>query len=187
MKVCNISLVSGIVLVLLVVIVSCGKSSSPTEPQARLIGFFSLDPRATYLHTCSDYGAVNATPLLLSDLDLVPGDQIRLEAVGNYNNGNVEKEGGRIAVFSSSETLLGAGESHRVPDAIDAGEDFDTGETYFCDHEATDIPEDFGFEPETSVTIPVGATHLFICVTDSYYEDNSDDDNDFGVNIYILE
>ncbi len=187
MKVKNISLASGFVLFMLVVIVNCSDSSSPTEPQPRLIDFFSLDPRATYLHTCSDNGAVNATPLLLLDLDLAPGDQIRLEAIGDYHNGNDEYNTKGGAVFSSSGTLLGPGELHRVPNATKAGQDYVTSPTYFCNNEATDIPEDFSFVPTKTVTIPAEATYIFICVSDSYYEDNSDSDNDCGVNIYKLE
>jgi len=189
MKIWNISFFSVFILVMPGIITNCSDSSSPTDPQPRLIDFFSLNPRATYLHTCSkpsdtfyDDGAVDATPILLADLSLAPGDQIRLEAIGDYHNGNDERSKG-IAVFTSSVTLLDASELHRIPDAIDAGQDFVTSPTFGCYNEVTDIPEDFGFEPETLVIIPMGATHIFICVRDSYYEDNSDSENDFGVNI----
>lgn len=70
-----------------------------------------------------------------------------------------------------------------MPGAIKAGQDFDTGTTWFCDNEPNDIPEDFNCTPNVRVTIPANATHLFVAVRDSYYEDNTDDDDDFGVKI----
>ena len=56
--------------------------------------------------------------------------------------------------------------------------------------EATDVLEDFltsepgATHPKVeSVTVPSGATHLFIAVPDERYMDNSDPDNDLNVMI----
>lgn len=186
-------IVAGLVLLLLEAGVGCSDSSGPSEPTETLIDFFEIDPRATYLHTCSnpadafyDDGAIEAVPMLLADHGLTPGDRIRIEAIGDYYNGLNDRTKG-IAVFSSSATLLAASEPHRLPDAIEAGEDHVSGPTWGCGGEPMDIPEDFGFEPDVTVVIPQGATHLFYTVRDSYYEDNTDENDDFGVNIWLLE
>ena len=134
--------------------VGCSDSSGPSEPTETLIDFFEIDPRATYLHTCSnpadafyDDGALDAVPILLADYGLAPGDEIRIEAIGDYYNGLNDRTKG-IALFSSSATVLAASEPHRVPDAIEAGEDHVSGPTWGCGQEPMDIPEDFGYEPE---------------------------------------
>ena len=186
-------IVAGLVLLLLEAGVGCSDSSGPSEPTETLIDFFEIDPRATYLHTCSnpadafyDDGAIEAVPMLLADHGLTPGDRIRIEAIGDYYNGLNDRTKG-IALFSSSATLLAASEPHRLPDAIEAGEDHVSGPTWGCGQEPMDIPEDFGYEPDVTVVIPQGATHLFYTVRDSYYEDNTDENGDFGVNIWLLE
>jgi uncharacterized repeat protein (TIGR01451 family) len=73
------------------------------------------------------------------------------------------------AVFSNSDTLLAPNALARVPGAIDAGPDFISAPTAFG-NEPTDISQDFILS--TTVQIPVGATHLFLGVVDSYYQDN---------------
>ncbi|MGD8565629.1 MAG: hypothetical protein PVF96_04695 [Candidatus Bathyarchaeota archaeon] len=79
-----------------------------------------------------------------------------------------------VGVFSSTNQLLSIYDVHRVPGAIDAGEDIDTGETWFT-HENTDIPEDFKITPSTgfSIKVPQNAKYLFISFLDSYYPDNT--------------
>jgi hypothetical protein len=79
-----------------------------------------------------------------------------------------------IGVFSSTNELLSIYEVHRVTGAIDAGENIDTGDTWFT-HEDTDIPEDFRITPSTgfSVEVPQNAKYLFISFLDSYYPDNT--------------
>ena len=186
-------LAAGVALVVLCVASGCGDSSDPAGPDETFVESFAVDPTATYFHLCSnpadafyDDGAVDAVPILLADHGLAPGDRIRIEAVGDYFNGANDRSKG-IAVFSSSATLLAASEPHRLPDAIEAGEDHVSGPTWGCGGEPMDIPEDFGFEPDVTVVIPQGATHLFYTVRDSYYEDNTDENGDFGVNIWLLE
>jgi len=172
----------------------CGESEESVtgggESDRELITFYKLDPVATYLHVCMDPsdltyddGALDATPVNLSDYGIAAGDSILIEVVGEFYNGNNHRSR-VIAVFSESELLLGKNEAHRVPGAIEAGEDYFTIPTYGCGEEPTDIPQDFYCTPDVSVTVPAAATHIFVCARDSYYEDNSDQDNDFGVRIY---
>jgi hypothetical protein len=72
-----------------------------------------------------------------------------------------------------------------VPDAIDAGDDFVSANTFFGS-QPTDIPEDFMFVDSVVVAVPPGATHLFVAPHDSLYNDNSDPDQDFAVKITKL-
>jgi len=79
-----------------------------------------------------------------------------------------------IGVFSSNNGLLSVSEAERVPGAINAGQDIDTGETWFS-KENTDLPEDFQITPSTGFTIqvPQNAKYLFISMLDSWYPDNT--------------
>jgi hypothetical protein len=131
-----------------------------------------------------------ASPALivpLADHGLAPGTTIRIEAVGEYDNG----PGGDVysplmAMFSASGTLLGPSLLVRVPDAIEAGTDYVTHTTCPGAY-PTDIPQDFTVDaPGVEVTIPAGATHLFLCPRECYSSDNSDPDADFGVRITVV-
>jgi hypothetical protein len=177
------SLVAVGILALLGITVGCHESTSPSQVEEELIGFFHVDPAATYLHTCDDAGALDAQPIVLADEDLAPGDRIRIRVVGQFFAGYVDSDN-MAAVFSASDTLLDGSELNRVADAVDAGLDFESPLTYGCGEQPTDIPEDFECTDNTTVTIPVGATHLFVTALDTYFGDNTDTDGDFGIKIW---
>lgn len=157
----------------IVVCVVCGPA---------LADIYSIDPRAAFLRTNQDT-PVNATVFLLSDLSLFPGDFIRLQQLGDFKAGTIYSDvsKGMAAVFSSSNVLLSSDQLHRVPGAIDAGIDYNSGATYFGSLD-TNIPEDFAVN-DTTVQIPQGAAYLFIGTPDSLYYDNSDPDSDYAVSI----
>jgi len=184
------AVIAAVIFALLGIGVGCSESSSPSGPDEDwvLAGFFSVNPAATFLHTCGDFAA-DVEPIVLADHGLSPGESIRIEVVGLFcfGGGGEDTEDSLEAVFSSSNTLLGAGELNRVPDAIDAGADYESSPTYACEGEPTDIPEDFACDPEVSLTIPAGATHLFLSTRDVYFGDNSDVDGDFGINVWRSE
>ena len=146
-----------------------------------------VDVHGAYLHTDTADNSTNAVPIGLAGLGLAPGYTIRIESVGDWNNG----PGGDIyntmlAVFSGSGTLLSPDLLHRVPDAIDAGVDVSTPYTW-PNSQPMDIDEDFAFDAlGTEIVIPAGATHLFVSVRDNYYQDNSDPDADCGVKITLV-
>ena len=105
------------------------------------------------------------------------GDTILVSFEGSvdvYGESNYVPVTALWGVFSSTNQLLPVSEADRVPGAIDAGADTDTGETWFSD-ENTDIPEDFEIAPATgfSIVIPQNAKYLFISVRDSWYADNT--------------
>jgi hypothetical protein len=98
-----------------------------------------------------------------------------------------------IALFSATTDLKPIGEMHRVPGAIDFGEDTTTDGTHWNQSKSdladklatkgiildrggeTDIPEDFLITPYSGMNlrIPKGAKYLFLCLNDSYYPDNT--------------
>ncbi|PSQ45994.1 hypothetical protein BRD17_00050 [Halobacteriales archaeon SW_7_68_16] len=149
-----------------------------------------LDPVATYLHVNEDPDAANASPIDLCAAGIAPGDTVRLRRVGSF--GGHPQGVGMYGVFSGSSTLLSADETERVPDAIDAGTDVESPPT-FEDREQTDIVEDFRIATnnestvETTLTVPDGATHLFVSARDNLYGDNTDPDDDFGVEITLVD
>src|SRR5687768_14559113 len=106
----------------------------------------SVNPRRTYLRvdTATDGGALAAIPIELTSLSLAPGDKITLTRLGDFScySGCGDASVGMIAVFSSSNTLLGSHQLQRVPGAIDAGVDVVTAPTYWQTI-PTDIPQDF--------------------------------------------
>lgn len=144
-----------------------------------------VDPSRTYLRTSND-DAGDARPIDVESLGLQPGATVRLVRLGSFTGSSGGT--GMTGVFSGSETLLASEKRERVPDAVDAGEDYETSPTYNGEAE-TDIPEDFliadNEETETSatVTVPEGATHLFVAAIDNLYEDNAHGETRFAVRI----
>ena len=104
------------------------------------------------------------------------GDNILISFEGSinvYGESDYETINGLGGVFSSTNQLLSVSEAQRVPGAIDAGEDFDSGKTHMSQQD-TDIPEDFWIEPPAgfSIAVPQNAKYLFVSFIDSYYADN---------------
>jgi hypothetical protein len=165
---------------------------SPTKAMATTI---AIDPLSTFLFTNNDpwsgTGSVaGATPIMLSDIGISAGDSIHLEMLGDWYDGHAGYSGDvssmdvvseMIGLFSSSSILLAADVLNRVPGALDAGVPIQTWNTLFGSL-STDIAEDFGIS-NTFLTVPQGATHLFVAAHDIYYSDNSDPDGDFAVRI----
>jgi sugar lactone lactonase YvrE len=148
-----------------------------------------LDPADTYLRVDTGIdSAGDTTPIDLSALGIGAGDTVRLTRVGDFVgvSGGPDNSTAQAAVFSSSATLLSQTVVNRVQDAIDAGTDYATAPT-FPNNLPTDIAEDF-FVPGTGVelTVPSGATQLFVAVPDNLYGDNSDPDNDYGVDVVLI-
>ncbi len=142
-----------------------------------------VDPTQTYLQTDADDEANDAIAINLSNLGLSPGDQIHVAQLGEFDFDPTEENTTlrrMVAVFSGSSVLESSEQVNRVPDAIDAGEDFDTGSL------SADIPEDFLVDEDT-VEIPTGATHLFLSGYDGNFEDNVDPDGDYKLRITLPE
>ena len=153
----------------------------------------ALDPMATYLRRDAEDPVPGALAIALADFGIQAGDNIQLTARGDFQasgppfNGTpfLDDSAGLVGVFSSSDVLLAADQLNRVQDAIDAGDDVFTGESCTTIPVSTDIPEDFGIFPETTIVVPPGVTHLFVSVGDCFYADNLDPDGDFGIDLVI--
>lgn len=91
-----------------------------------------------------------------------------------YGNGYVNGEITVIGLFSATSEIKSIDNLNRVPGAINFGEDYKTGETYFGNL-PTDISEDFIIKPilGTNIEIPSRAKFLFLCYADIYYPDNA--------------
>ena len=149
----------------------------------------SLNPKNTYLHTNSDASG-DAVPVDLAALGITPGMHLRLRQPGDYDLGPTgDNYTHLVGIFSATATLLDESNLHRVQDAIDAGFDVQTGDTW-VGTQPTDVPEDFAitYPPLTdvTVTVPAGAAFLFVTALDSLYQDNTDPDGDYGVDIDVI-
>ena len=143
---------------------------------------------AAYLHVDTADTAHAAVPVALASLGLAPGITIRIDPIGDWDNGpGGDVYTNTLAVFSGSATLLAPSAPDRVPDAIAAGVTAYTGPTW-PSNEPTDIAHDFVIlnELTETVVIPPGATHLFLTPADIYYRDNSDPDGDFAARITVI-
>lgn len=148
------------------------------------IPFIPIDPRCSYQHICSTDQALNAVPIHLASHGLYPGQYILIERVGYFEaGGGYSRADEMSAIFSRDNRILSSSLLHRIPGAIDAGNDFFTEETWECGGEPTDIPEDFGCSPHVAIKIPQGAQYIFITAPDVKYIDNSDNGGNYGAQI----
>ncbi|MBS1263698.1 MAG: hypothetical protein MAG715_00887 [Methanonatronarchaeales archaeon] len=137
----------------------------------------TVDPASTYLRTSGE-SAGDALPISLQERGIEPGDVITVERIGTWGTGSGEEGRGVIGVFSATDEVMGPEEVNRVPGAVDAGLEVETGLTWFGER-STDIPEDFsvadseGTRNRVTVTVPEGARYLFVAANDVLYEDNS--------------
>jgi hypothetical protein len=152
---------------------------------------FKIDPKASYLRANGE-SPPPALIVPLADLGLAPGDWAYIEVLGDWDCGGPcgDDRTDMLFVFSSTDELLGPGELHRVPGAIDVCPDVVTPNT-FNGNLPTDIPEDFqvgGVEPiSITIQVPAEAAYIFCATRDSQYFDNSDPDNDLFARIEPTE
>jgi hypothetical protein len=143
-----------------------------------------VDPRAAFLRTGEPDTPAAPTILDLAALGFAAGASMLVEQRGDFafRSDLPDTATVMLGVFSASSTLLAKGNLNRVPDAIDAGVDAVSGPT-FHGNLATDIPEDFRIDPATHITVPAGALFLLVGVSDSFYGDNVDPDQDLAVSV----
>jgi hypothetical protein len=148
---------------------------------------FAVGVHDAYLHLDHVDSAGTALRLDLGSIGVLPGYEIHLVAVGDWNAGPYgDVQHALLGVFSSNATLLDPTLLHRVPGAISAGPSNFSGGTW-PNGEPTDIAEDFLIpDAGIDVVVPQGATQLFISVADIHYRDNSDPDGDLGIQITIV-
>jgi len=168
---------------LAVSLAGCAGDESTDEPDLPFER--EIDPSGTYLRTNND-DAGDAQPIDLDGRAITPGTDLRLERTGSFTGSSGGT--GMTGLFSSSDTLRAGDTRERVPDAIDAGDDYETSATYNGE-QATDVPEDFliadddGEQSSVTVTVPDSATHLFVAAIDNLYEDNGQGDPPFTLRV----
>jgi hypothetical protein len=163
-----------------------------------------VPPRATYLRVSQQdraSGALDAIPHQLSALGIAPGDQLRLERLGEFQFNQSHPDlvyYGLLVLFSSTNQLLPHTELHRVPGALAVGDPHQTRPT-FHGNLPTNIPEDFVVgmgrngdptiprDEPVYVTVPEGAQYLFLSPDDDQFSDNLDVDEDFSLCINIVD
>jgi hypothetical protein len=165
-------------LLIVFIAVSCSKNDFETQKE------FTIDPKSTFLRV--DASDNSADPLIISleDNGITPGDLLRIRIIGAYFYGSSEgTRNDAIGVFSSSVQLLGTSELNRIVDAIDAGEDAVTDNTY-VGQLTTDIAEDFEIWKESiKIKVPSGAKYLFVGNADCLHADNRETSEGFKVEI----
>lgn len=145
---------------------------------------FQVPATATFLR--SDGSDSPSDPLIieLDEIGIAPGTRLRMRTLGEFiNSPSGARRNDAIGVFSSSMQLLGISERNRVVDAIDAGEDRVTDNTFENNH-ITDIDEDFRIDEERmEIVVPTNAQYLFVGNADSKQADNSETSQGFRVEI----
>ncbi len=146
-----------------------------------------IDPRATFYRTNND-SASPAPAIPLTQLGVAPGQWLEIRTVGGFSHMQNYPDVNRnlTGVFSSSATLLSESLLNRVPGAIAAGPIYEPNVATWSGGLPMNIAEDFVacvFDRGNGVAVkvPAGATHVFVCVMDSRYDDNTDPNGDYAV------
>ena len=155
--------------------------------------FYGLNPQSSYLLARNDKPK---DPLVISlaELGAAAGDTLRMTVVGTYADSLALKDGNETlaaAVFSATDTVLPRGYSDRIPDAIDAGQNYQTPRYWDCfglicwPSASTDIPEDFRVDPGVDVVVPSGAEYLIVAPVDTALKFDDNTGLGFGVDIEV--
>lgn len=139
---------------------------------------FAIDPAATYLRVAGDPDAKHSLVIDLAANGYEPGMLLMLERLGSYAFAPATPQDytgiQMIAVFSANEVLEdnpGANPPLRVPGRIATTVPaFATPLTHFGSN-PTDIDGDF-YVQRVVVSVPVGASHLFVSSNDEFFGDN---------------
>lgn len=145
---------------------------------------FNIGPKSTFLRVDAFDSADNPVIINLEDNGITPGVKLRIRTIGSYiNSPTGSTRNDAIGVFSASNQFLEKSELNRVVDAIDAGEERVTENT-FAGGLTTDITEDFAiWEESTEIKVPSGAKYLFVGNADCKHSDNSETTEGFKVEI----
>src|SRR5262245_31916667 len=79
----------------------------------------TTNPKAPFLHVNSDAAALDAPPITLADIGVLPGDRLEVTRLGEFDNGPAgDIFVNLLGIFSASDILLPGGNLSRVADAI---------------------------------------------------------------------
>jgi len=148
--------------------------------------FFKIDPSGSYL--ADTVGGANGvgkdpastpTKVLLTAFGAAPGSVITLSAVGNYKS---------AATSTDTSTSLAAVFVNATGQRIEPEAFLGYATLTQSSGKATTVAEDF-FVPIgglVQVHVPVGAVEVWFSVNDTFFSDNTDPDNNFGVNVGLV-
>ena len=132
--------------------------------------YHGVNPKSSYLRAWPGDNPRAPRIISLADLGVAPGDTLPLDTIGAYAELLELQDGGKTAmtaVFSSTNQLLGTDKQKRIPGAIEAGTDINTGGflkcfLIFCSFQSSEITQDFRVDPGVDVVVPAGANYLFV-------------------------
>ncbi len=132
----------------------------------------TLVPTDTYLRTNVDPEATDAVGIPLDSLNIRPGDRVAFGVAGSVILDPTSGFSSRdvMGVFSDSPVLGASDQLVRVSGNLAAGRNYVSLVTAQGEL-PTDIPNDFRVNGGP-VTVPAGATHMFIGISDAYFSDN---------------
>ena len=151
----------------------------------------SVDPKATFIRTNDDPGALNMVPIDLAANGINPGDVLLLERLGDYsfdvlsNPPRPDDVTNMIGLFSSSSTLLESNVLDRVPGSlatVGVYQPWATEPTYLGGL-PTAVPNTFSINPFALVQVPTGAQFLFVSPSDSLFTDNGDPNGNYALRV----
>jgi hypothetical protein len=140
------------------------------EPDQGTAVYHGVNSKSSYLRAWPGDSPLAPRVISLAELGAVPGETLHLDTIGEYAELPSLEDGSKTtmtAVFSSTNEIRGTGQRHRIPGAIDAGADINTGGFWscfliFCSFQSSDIAQDFRVDPGVSVVVPAGANYLFV-------------------------
>jgi len=142
------------------------------EPDQGTALYHGVNSKSSYLRAWPGDSPKAPRVIALADIGdgVVPGETLDLGTIGTYADSTTLEDGSKTtmtAVFSSTNELKGTGQRYRIPGAIDAGTDINTGGyttcfLIFCSFQSSDIAQDFRVDPGRSVVVPPGAKYLFV-------------------------
>ena len=155
--------------------------------------FHGLNAKSSYLQAAPLDAPKPPIAISLADLGAVPGDTLRLERVGTYSDLTTLVDGidtSLTGIFSATSTVLGASVRNRVPGAIDAGSDVQTGflsciVPLVCQLISTDVPQDFRIGRSLDIVVPSGAAYVIVAPLPPSYLWSDDSGFGFGINVTV--
>ena len=140
------------------------------EPDQGSALYHGVNAKSSYLRAWPGDEPSAPRVVSLAEIGALPGETIDLDTIGTFADGTTLEDGSKTtmtAVFSSTNEILGTSQRNRIPGAINAGTDINTGTflscfLIFCSVQSSDISQDFRVDPGLSIVVPPGANYLFV-------------------------
>lgn len=140
------------------------------EPDQGTAVYHGVNSKSSYLRAWPGDKPLAPRVIDLVQIGAVPGETLDLDTIGEYAELPSLEDGNKrtmTAVFSSTSEIRGTNQRNRIPGAIDAGTDINTGGfttcfLIFCNFNSSDITQDFRVDPGVAVVVPAGAKYLFV-------------------------